>query len=95
MEYRVKLVIIVILLIFIFSPLAVASERPSLFEMLTFYTAKLGQPDHVIIEYCTQHPFKWAKRTYIWEGQLFVVFIWVRGEGWAIMNMQSLKPTSV
>ena len=91
-----KLVVVfvaVILLFFIFSPLAVASERPSLFEMLAFYKAKLGKPDYIGVNFDLLD-WSWATRIYVWDDRFAVEFLWRKGKGWIIIDMKNLEPWS-
>ena len=84
----------VILLIFIFSPLAAGDSQPSFFEMKQFYYDKFGKPDHIVVEFCLSHPGRWVKRTYLWEYKFVVVFLWRPKIGWQILGMQSFVPRS-
>jgi len=77
-------VIILILIFFSFS-LAAAERRPSLYEMLKYYKGIYGKPDYLLIEYDVYHPTKWVKRTYIWDGEFIVIFLWRKSMGWMVM----------
>lgn len=82
------------ILFLLISPLAAASGQPSLFEMMRFYRGKFGKPDHLVLEFCITHNL-WVQRTYIWDKKFMVVFLWMRGKGWVIMDMRNLVPRSV
>lgn len=92
MGYK-RIIALVILFSFI-SPLAAVSGQPSLFKMLSFYKAKFGDPDHLVLEFCITHNI-WVKRTYIWDDKFLVVFLWRRGKGWVIIGMKNLVPVTV
>ena len=85
-----------LIMIFFFSfisPLAAVSGQPSLFEMLGYYRGIFGRPDYLLIEYDVYHPTKWVKRTYIWEGELLVIFLWRKGMGWIVLKVYDLRGT--
>jgi hypothetical protein len=86
-----EVIAVIILFIFIFSPLAaVASGQPSFLEMRRYYVDKMGKPDHVVVEYCLTHPTKWVKKTLVWEQRAFVTFLWRPKFGWVILNIQAM-----
>ena len=87
--------LIVILFIFIFSPLAAGVDsQPSFLEMKQFYYDKFGEPDHIIVEFDLLHPRLYVKRTYIWKDQIAAVFLWRPKAGWILYRLYNLRPRS-